>query len=146
MHLFLLLAVIYLLPSSAQAQTSWKTQTTDGRWAVTLQIFPAAKASATRPTGDMALRASQLYMATVQVAPVGNGSLSCPSAIRFDAQMPEHNHGMSTLPRVTLDGGNSCTASVRGIYFQMSGAWLIDVDLQFGADRVRAPIDIVVAP
>jgi hypothetical protein len=52
--------------------------------------------------------------------------------------MPEHGHGLPTRPRVTTYLGNG-DYLVEGMKFQMTGWWVIDVDVLVNgeSDRVR---------
>ena len=58
--------------------------------------------------------------------------------IRVDGDMPEHGHGLPTRPRVTSYLGNG-DYLVEGMKFQMTGWWVIDVDVLVNgkSDRVR---------
>ena len=58
-----------------------------------------------------------------------NGS-SAPSALRVDARMPAHQHGMNYRPTVAAAGDGRFAA--RGLMFHMPGAWELSFDVNPG--------------
>ncbi len=45
--------------------------------------------------------------------------------------MPEHDHGLPTSPRVTVELGNG-VYRVQGLRFHMAGDWLIEIEINDG--------------
>jgi hypothetical protein len=64
-----------------------------------------------------------------------------PFWLNADAQMPEHNHGMNTKPRVE-DLGKGKFA-VRGMLFHMSGKWILLFNVAKGSVHEQARTEIV---
>jgi hypothetical protein len=57
--------------------------------------------------------------------------------------MPEHDHGLSTAPRVTrqMEGGRYV---VEGMKFHMSGRWEIVFQIQTAAEEGRVTVELMV--
>lgn len=51
-----------------------------------------------------------------------------PDAVRVDATMPEHRHGMNYRASVTAQGGGSYRA--QGLMFHMAGRWELVFELR----------------
>ena len=96
-----------------------------------------------------------LWMAT-QPAPVRVGAefavdaVLCPKqnakaakidAIRFDAWMPAHRHGMNSRPSLKPLGADRWRAE--GFLFHMPGRWQFTVDVDTAAGRERLTHDLV---
>jgi hypothetical protein len=66
------------------------------------------------------------------------GGAGSPDAVRVDAVMPEHRHGMNYRPVVVARGGGLYRAD--GLMFHMPGRWEIrfDVVTAAGTDRLVA--------
>ena len=63
-----------------------------------------------------------------------------PEAVRFDAWMPAHRHGMNTRPRAKpLDGGRW---RAEGFLFHMPGRWQFTVEIDTPAGRERLTRDV----
>ncbi|MDA0225746.1 MAG: FixH family protein [Proteobacteria bacterium] len=65
-----------------------------------------------------------------------------PAAVRFDAWMPAHRHGMNTRPVAArrADG----TWRVEGFLFHMPGAWQFVIETDAAAGRERLTLDTTV--
>jgi YtkA-like len=65
-----------------------------------------------------------------------------PEAVRVDASMPEHRHGMNYRPVVVPKGDGRYKAE--GLMFHMSGRWELSFDLvtPAGTDRLAGPLHI----
>lgn len=61
-------------------------------------------------------------------------------AIRFDAWMPSHRHGMNSRPSVQALGGGRWRAE--GFLFHMPGRWQFTVDVDTPAGRERLTHDL----
>ena len=63
-----------------------------------------------------------------------------PTALRVDALMPEHRHGMNYRASVTSQGDGRFVAE--GLLFHMPGRWqlVFDVQSSAGADRLVAEV------
>jgi hypothetical protein len=53
---------------------------------------------------------------------------TAPAALRVDARMPEHNHGMNYRPRVFARGNGRFEAT--GLLLHMQGRWQLSFDAQ----------------
>ena len=67
---------------------------------------------------------------------------AAPSALRVDAQMPEHRHGMNYRARVAAQGEGRWRAE--GLLFHMPGRWQFVFDVERGPERERLTRDHVV--
>lgn len=67
-------------------------------------------------------------------------SRSGPLAVKVDADMPAHRHGMNTLPEL-IDKGDS-RFQVEGMLFHMSGEWVIMVDVTSDGKTERASFPV----
>jgi hypothetical protein len=67
---------------------------------------------------------------------------SPPRALRVDAQMPAHRHGMNYRARVTPQGDGRYRAE--GLLFHMPGAWqfVFDLERPGGTERLTADITV----
>ena len=65
-----------------------------------------------------------------------------PHAVRVDASMPEHRHGMNYRPVVTVRPSGTYRAD--GLMFHMPGRWelVFDVVAASGTERVAATIQL----
>ena len=65
---------------------------------------------------------------------------AAPSALRVDAQMPAHRHGMNYRARVAPQGEGRYRAE--GLLFHMPGKWqfLFDVERPGGTERLTADV------
>jgi len=63
-------------------------------------------------------------------------------AIRFDAWMPLHRHGMNSRPSLKLLGADRWRAE--GFLFHMPGRWqfTVDVDTAAGRERLTRDVDL----
>ena len=63
-------------------------------------------------------------------------------ALRVDARMPEHRHGMNYRPRVVKKGDGLYVAE--GLLFHMPGLWQLMFDVERGgrSDRLMTDIDL----
>jgi hypothetical protein len=64
---------------------------------------------------------------------------AAPGAMRVDAQMPEHRHGMNYRAKVTPQGADRWRAE--GLLFHMPGRWQFVFDLERGGQRERLTYD-----
>ena len=58
-----------------------------------------------------------------------------PQAVRVDATMPEHRHGMNYRPTVTAQGGGRYRAE--GLMFHMAGRWELVFEVRAGGATER---------
>jgi len=70
----------------------------------------------------------------ITVCPIGNGPP--PRALRVDARMPEHRHGMNYRPTVVAKGRGRYRAE--GLLFHMNGRWEVVFDLTTAGASERA--------
>ena len=74
------------------------------------------------------------------VCPKGAGGAA--TALRVDAQMPEHRHGMNYRAKVTPMGDGRYLAD--GLMFHMPGRWQFVFDVEGAGKRERLTKDVVV--
>lgn len=91
-------------------------------------------------TAPPAIPAGAHFAIDFAVCPVGNAPM--PRAVRVDASMPEHRHGMNYKATVTAKGAGRYRAE--GLLFHMSGRWEIAFDLvTAGAtERITSPVTL----
>ena len=65
------------------------------------------------------------------------GSAQRPDAVRVDAVMPEHRHGMNYRPVVVARGGGLYRAD--GLMFHMPGRWELRFDVVTSTGTERLP-------
>jgi len=78
----------------------------------------------------------------VEFAVCPRNGAPAPDAVRVDASMPEHRHGMNYRPVVVASGGGRYKAE--GLMFHMSGRWEMTFDLvsAAGTERLAGPLHI----
>jgi hypothetical protein len=64
----------------------------------------------------------------LEIAVCARSGASPPAALRVDAQMPEHRHGMNYRPSVARAGEGRFIAS--GLLFHMPGRWEFSFELR----------------
>ena len=69
----------------------------------------------------------------IAVCPIGNAP--APRAVRVDASMPAHRHGMNYRPTVAAKGRGRYRAE--GLLFHMNGRWEIAFDVVTAARSER---------
>jgi hypothetical protein len=69
-------------------------------------------------------------------------SNAAPSALRVDAQMPAHRHGMNYRARVSPQGDGRYRAE--GLLFHMPGKWQFVFDVERPGRTERLTADVVV--
>jgi hypothetical protein len=65
-----------------------------------------------------------------------------PTALRVDAQMPAHRHGMNYRAKVIPQGAGRWRAE--GLMFHMPGRWQFVFDVDAGGRRDRLTYDVTV--
>jgi hypothetical protein len=80
------------------------------------------------------------FMVDFAVCPRGNAPV--PTAVRVDANMPEHRHGMNYRPEVTQISPGVYRA--QGLLFHMPGRWDLTFDIVTGsaAQRLAATLHV----
>jgi hypothetical protein len=78
----------------------------------------------------------------VEARVCGKGAGPAPTALRVDADMPAHQHGMNYRAKVRARGDGSYLAE--GLLFHMPGHWrlLFDVDRGGRTERLAADLDL----
>jgi hypothetical protein len=121
-------ALLPLLPLHAAAESSCgsalsgPTRTIDGtRYIVVFQTLPQPVEVGTHFAVDFA------------VCP--RASAEAPSAVRVDANMPAHRHGMNYRPVVTAKSSGIFRAD--GLLFHMPGRWDLTFDVEGGGRTER---------
>jgi hypothetical protein len=79
------------------------------------------------------------FVVDVAVCPKAGGAP--PSALRVDATMPDHRHGMNYRPSIAGLGSGRYRAE--GLMFHMPGRWVMEFDITAGAATERATAEIV---
>lgn len=115
---FLLCSILAFL-ASCTPESEFVGQTPDGRYEITIQ-----------PTPDP-IPLNALFTLDLKVKKNEGGALQAGTTILVDATMPDHNHGMNTLP-VVQPGKEQGSYVVQGMLFHMPGLWEISVKIQEG--------------
>jgi hypothetical protein len=78
----------------------------------------------------------------LEVAVCPRGAAAPPRALKVDAEMPEHRHGMNYRPTVSVLGPGRYRAE--GLLFHMPGRWDLrfDVDTGAGTERLTATLNL----
>jgi hypothetical protein len=63
-------------------------------------------------------------------------------ALRIDAAMPQHQHGMNRVPTISSSDAGGFRA--QGLLFHMAGRWELYFDVTQGAVTERAQVELVV--
>lgn len=94
---------------------------------------------------DASPNLSKLSTLKIKLESKTSGLLDQVSKLRFDARMPDHNHGMVTKPVVTKKSASEYT--VQGVKLHMPGAWIFYVDLTRDAksEIINIPFDHEIA-
>jgi hypothetical protein len=77
----------------------------------------------------------------VEAAACAKGGAPAPAALRVDAQMPEHRHGMNYRAQVVPLAAGRWRAD--GLLFHMPGRWQFVFDVESGGRRERLVHDYV---
>lgn len=77
----------------------------------------------------------------VEAVACAKGGAPVPAALRVDAQMPEHRHGMNYRAQVQPQGPGRWRAE--GLLFHMPGRWQFVFDVESGGRRERLVHDYV---
>jgi hypothetical protein len=82
-----------------------------------------------------AISINQIHTWTIEVK-LADGTALAPTDISIDGGMPQHGHGLPTVPQVTRDLGNG-KYEVAGMKFNMPGWWVVNVHVATpsGADE-----------
>lgn len=88
-----------------------------------------------RPVPDP-IPLNQLFNVDVTIAHVDGGPVEGVSAVRVDARMPAHGHGMTRQAQVVLQGTDRAHAT--GLLFHMVGDWEVMVDVYRDQRWIRA--------
>ena len=91
-------------------------------------------------TTPPSIPANRHFAIDFTVCPVGNAA--APRAVRVDASMPAHRHGMNYKTTVTANGKGRYRAE--GLLFHMSGKWEIAFDVVAGGttERITSPVEL----
>jgi tetratricopeptide (TPR) repeat protein len=112
-----------LTPPEPGAWSAFAPESLDGLDTATLQLsdqglYRASFRSTLEPVAINRMHSWVLHLETLEGHPVEAAS------IRVSGGMPEHNHGLPTVPRVTSDLGDG-DYLVEGMKFQMNGWWVV---------------------
>lgn len=85
-------------------------------------------------------RHAALALLGLALVPAWAGAQACelPAAIRADATMPEHRHGMNYKPSIAVQGGGRFRSE--GWMFHMPGRW--EFVFEAGGERVTDSVRI----
>jgi len=109
---------------------------------------PRPEMQGTRHTGERASIAYRPIPAKVEVGKMFSLEVAaCEGgqkvrAVRVDASMPEHRHGMNFKPEVTYRGKGYWIAE--GLMFHMPGRWQLVIEVETSNGRERIERDLVV--
>jgi len=87
------------------------------------------------------LRVGAEFAVDAVLCPKTNAKAAKIDAIRFDAWMPAHRHGMNARPSLEALGADRWRAE--GFRFHMPGRWQFTVDVDTAAGRERLTHDLV---
>ena len=112
------------------------------RWLLLVLLAPAAQACEL-PGGAAQQVKSATSTILYRTAPLRVGEhfavefavCPAPEAVKVDAWMPEHRHGMNYKPTVAAQGGGRYRAE--GLMFHMAGRWEFLFELRSGARTER---------
>jgi hypothetical protein len=79
---------------------------------------------------------------SLDLAVCPRGDAPPPEAVRVDARMPEHRHGMNYRPTVTAEAGGRYRAD--GLLFHMPGRWELVFEIRAAGrtDRLTRSLDL----
>lgn len=79
---------------------------------------------------------------TITLAVCAKPGTAAPTAVRVDASMPAHKHGMNYRPTITRTGEGNFRAE--GLLFHMPGRWELafDVVTSSGTQRITHALDV----
>ncbi len=92
-------------------------------------------------TEDSLIPVNEMFSLRVYVMEPDSGGRAMDGiTLSMDARMPDHRHGMNTLPRVesSEDGG----FEVSGMMFHMPGRWELTFDVNRRGITERAQVDV----
>ena len=98
--------------------------------------FRATIQPAAEPIPINRLHSWMLHVETPDGRPVEN------AAITLDGDMPQHGHGMPTMPVVSQYLGKG-DYLVEGMKFQMGGWWVVDFDVSAGGKTDRVSFNLI---
>ena len=124
------LAPLWLAAGAVAAQTCGETLPGD-RHTVENSHYVLAYATTPDP-----IAVGQHFVVDFAVCPRGNAS--APQAVRIDANMPEHRHGMNYRPGVTV--ARPGTYHAEGLLFHMPGRW--EFVFELGPERLTHSVRI----
>jgi hypothetical protein len=76
----------------------------------------------------------------VEARVCAKGAGAAPTALRVDADMPAHRHGMNYRAKVAAKGDGRYVAE--GLLFHMPGQWRLLFDVEAGGRRERLAADL----
>jgi hypothetical protein len=89
------------------------------------QVSEQGLFTATIAPGLEPVAINQIHSWTIEIV-VADGSAPALAEIKVDGGMPQHGHGLPTVPQVTQDLGGGKFA-VDGMKFNMPGWWVVNV-------------------
>jgi hypothetical protein len=109
-----------------------------GAWRLRLETPP--EASAVGPS-DPGLQVGKLITIYAQVVPMAEKGPPPPlGAATFNAEMPEHGHGMFTNAKVTEESPGHYR--IDGVKLHMAGIWKLDFTVQAGGKPVSFVVPV----
>ena len=106
----------------------------DRVWVSQSGLFQVSYMSKLQPISINRIHNWVLHVTTADGQPVTNAGITVAGG------MPEHNHGLPTLPRTTQVLGNG-DYLIEGMRFHMNGYWEISITINAGSDH-----DTIVIP
>lgn len=79
---------------------------------------------------------------SIELALCAPPGATAPAAVRVDADMPAHRHGMNYRTTVTPMGGGQFKAE--GLMFHMAGRWRLIFDIEGATPPVRITHEVLV--
>ena len=134
----LLLSVSAALPAaSAWAGDAWPTPNPDNAQLTQLGRYRISYAAALDPIEINRIHAWVAQVVDADGNPVAGANIS------ISGGMPDHDHGLPTMPRVTAYLGEG-RYLIEGMRFHMGGAWevVLNVESSTGEDVLSIPLDL----
>lgn len=135
--LVLLLALLGFAGSAASAKEIGRFAAPDQSFELYVDSFPAA-------TDDPGLVLNKMTSLDVRVVPREPATAVAVSALAIDARMPQHDHGMVVLPKITALVPNEY--QVDGVKLHMAGEWELLFEVKVGGETVKITAPVKVTP